>query len=569
MKTTLELLASLSLCSLTVACGDDTTAADTDAESSSSDATSTDPSAPSTGPAPSSSEGTRTGEATTEETGHGADSSSDGGETGPVDEDAPVLAITAPRPGAAISSRWWTFEGTVEDEGSGLTSLSYAGPDGDVEVDVADDGSFAVRVMLEPGEHAYAFTAEDAAGNTAEVATPVHFGHRASVGNSQAAFLRDGVLWTWGRNELGQLGNGTLAGSGWGDDPKTAELPVRYEVEVDDLVSIVTRQTFMLGLQSDGTVLSWGDNEAGQLGRSTPADCGSSGTTPCGRTPAAVDGLDHAVAIGAGFDHAIVLRDDGSVWTFGDNTYGQLGADTAGEPRMAPAAVAGLSDIIQVAAGSDVSYALGEDGTVYAWGENDSGQLGRGSVDDDAHPSPQAIMGLAGVVHVAAANTTAYALLADGTVVTWGRNHAGQAGIGVESEDDVLTPTAVVVEDGTTLDSVVSVSGDGFVGLALTADGQVYAFGLGALGQLGQGFLEAGERDLEDRRHASPVAVDRDDMDVFDILEVEGGAGGPSLAVSTDGHLFGWGWSFRGSLGLEGAINAWAYSAPVLVFAAD
>lgn len=571
MRTFSTSLAVLLTCGIAGGCGDDTESADTDVGTSTGEPGSTgEPLPGSTGNAETTSDipGGSTGD-TPGTTGVAETGSTGSAETTGAEQTAPTIELLSPRPGSAVASRVWTFEGTADDVDGDLDTVTYDGPDGAVEVEVADDGSFSAEVTLVPGPNSYAFTATDAEGNTAEATLDVHFGHRISVGNSQAAYLRDGTLFTWGRNELGQLGNGTLEGSGWGDDPETANLPVRYEVDVDGLVSVVNRQTFMLGLHSDGTVLSWGSNGSGQLGRDADTDCGSSGTSACGRTPTVVPGVTGAVAIGAGFEHALVLREDGSVWAWGDNAYGQLGDPAAGDTRMSPAAVVGVSDIIQVAAGSDASYALTADGTVYAWGENDRGQLGRGTTDGDAHPTPTLIDGLDDVVHVAAANTTAFALRSDGSLVAWGRNHTGQAGIGVESGDNVLMPTPVVDTDGNPLGDVVSVAGDGFVGLALTADGTVYAWGLGALGQLGQGYLDGGERDLDARRAASPVAIDDDLADAFDPLEIEGGAGGPSLALSADGNLFGWGWSFQGSLGLEGAINAWAYSAPVVVFAAD
>lgn len=559
-------------CPLATGCADDPLdAVDTDTSTGGTSSTSETgtTTSPTTG-GPSSTTTSPTTGATTNADESGSESSSGAvTETGSTDETPPQITITSPRDGAAVAASMWAFAGTVSDDDSGIESLTFDGPRGPIEVDVGDDGTFSFRAALTPGARTYAFTGTDAAGNESVAEASVHFGHRVSVGNSQAAFLRNGVLYTWGRNELGQLGNGTLEGSGWGDDPSTADLPVRYEIDVESLISIVTRQTFMLGLRDDGTVLSWGSNGNQQLGREAETDCGNSGTSACGRSPTPVPGLTDAIAINAGFDHSLVLQSDGTVWTFGDNTYGQLGVDTGGAPRMQPAAVQGLADVIQVAAGSDVSYGLTADGQVYAWGENDRGQLGRGDTDGDAHPQPTAIPGVADVVQVAAANTTALALLSDGTVLAWGRNHAGQAGIGEDTGEDVLIPTAVLTDGGDPLADVVSVSGDGFVGLALTADGRVHAWGLGALGQLGQGFLEGGERDLDNRVAASPVAVDRGDADAFDILELEGGAGGPSLALSADGHVFGWGWSFQGSLGLEGAINAWAYSAPVLVFAGE
>ena len=139
--------------------------------------------------------------------------------------------------------------------------------------------------------------------------------------------LAGGKLFTWGRNELGQLGNGTLTGT-WSAD-ETVVLPPMYEQAAADLVSIVTRQTFMIALASDGTVRTWGSNASGQLGYATPADCGSNGTSPCGRAPAIVPGISDAVAVAAGFDHALVLRADGSVIAFGSNAKGQLGITEA------------------------------------------------------------------------------------------------------------------------------------------------------------------------------------------------------------------------------------------------
>ncbi|MEM6292530.1 MAG: hypothetical protein AAGA54_14745 [Myxococcota bacterium] len=513
----------------------------------------------------SSSAGSTSAETGVDDTGETGDATDATGSQGA----APEVTLTSPRANSASAAQLVIFEGSVSDPDGDVESLTLDAPDATYTVELEDDGSFRGLVPLAPGPGDYTLTAADADGNEGSTSVPVHFGHRVSVGNSQAAYLREGTLYTWGRNELGQLGNGTLLGSAWGDDPSTADLPLRYELDTDGLISVVTRQTFMVALRDDGSVLTWGDNESGQLGQAAPADCGNSGTIPCLRVPTEVPGISNAIAIGAGFDHTLVLLDDGSVLSFGSNEYGQLGDAAAGPSRMDPAAVPGLEDVVQVAAGSDVSYAVLLDGSVYAWGENDRGQLGQGTTDGDAHPTPTVVDGVEDVLQVAAANTTAFALLGNGTVLAWGRNHAGQAGVGDDSGDDVLAPTAVVVESGDPLENVVSISGDGFVGMALTHDGTVYAWGLGALGQLGQGFLAGGERDLDNRVYASPVAVDRADARAFDILEIEGGAGGPSLAYSTDQHLFGWGWSFQGSLGLEGAINAWAYSAPVLVFAAD
>lgn len=487
-----------------------------------------------------------------------------------ADETPPELQLLTPRDGAMSATRRIRVTGMATDD-IGVDELVLEGVGEPIEL--AEDGTFTVTVDLAAGANTVAFIARDAANNETDVALHVYFGHRISVGNSQSAFLRDGSLFTWGRNELGQLGNGTLEGSGYGDDPETSALPVRYEIDVDGLVSVVTRQTFMIALRDDGTVMTWGSNSDGQLGYEAETDCGSGGASPCRREPTEVPGITGAVAVAAGFTHSLVLLDDGSVVTFGDNGAGQLGYATEGELGLVPTAVPGLDDIVQVAAGSGCSFALSQDGQVWAWGNNDRGQLGLGTADDEPHVVPALVPDLSDVASVAAANTTTYALLHDSTMMSWGRNHAGQAGVGADTSAEILAPTPMIAAGATPpgdpFVDVVAIAGDGFVGLGLTAEAGVFAWGLGSLGQLGQGYLSGGERDLDNRWVASPVAVEPADAALFDIVEIEAGAGGPSLALSADGHLFGWGWSFRGSLGLEGAIDAWAYSAPVLVFAAD
>ena len=180
-------------------------------------------------------------------------------------------------------------------------------------------------IEADKGQNAIDLHLTDAAGNATDETVEVYFGHRIGVGNSQAVALRDGVVHTWGRNELGQLGNGTLEGSGYGEDPETSSLPARYTLEVASVVSVVTRQTFMVALQAGGTVLTWGSNGSGQLGRETASDCGSNGTSACGRTPEPVVGLTDVVAVQAGFEHTLVLHADGSVSSFGSNEFGQLG----------------------------------------------------------------------------------------------------------------------------------------------------------------------------------------------------------------------------------------------------
>ena len=485
-----------------------------------------------------------------------------------ADVDAPALAIVTPREGIAIDERRVTVTGTLDDD-VGVATATYAIGTGEATaLPLGADGTFAFAFTPKPGNVAITITARDAAGNETKSTRNAYFGHRMSCGNSQSALLSGGKLYTWGRNELGQLATGALVGT----YSTTTTLPAMYEQPAASLVSVVTRQTFMIALANDGTVQTWGANDSGQLGYATLASCGTALTSACGRVRGTVPGITDAVAIAAGFSHALVLRADGTVLAFGKNDRGQLGQDAnAVSSTTTPTAVPGLADVISLGAGSSYSAAVTAEGKVFVWGDNTYGQLGLGAADTLAHPVPAEIAGIDDAVSVASANYTVYVKRADGTVLAWGQNANGQVGNGTTTT--VLAPTPVLLTAATEgvaavpLRNVESIAGDGFVGLALDHAGKAYAWGLGSLGQLGQGYTADGARDLVNRTVASPVFVEEADRPAFDGVEIEGGAGGPSFVWTSQQKLFGWGWSFQGSLGGGSTLlNAWAYSAPRLVF---
>jgi hypothetical protein len=172
----------------------------------------------------------------------------------------------------------------------------------------------------------------------------------------------DRKVYAWGRNSSGQLGDGTV-------DSRT--LPVAVRVGSVRYSGISAGRFHSLGLASDGTVYGWGGNGFGQLG---------DGTTDGRLEPVLSSGLTVlARSVSAGWVHSVVLGVDGKAYAWGGNAAGQLG-DTTVEDRSMAVAVVGISgNLKSVVAGGEYSLGLGDDGVVYGWGANESGQLGDGT----------------------------------------------------------------------------------------------------------------------------------------------------------------------------------------------
>jgi alpha-tubulin suppressor-like RCC1 family protein len=280
----------------------------------------------------------------------------------------------------------------------------------------------------------------------------------ASGEHSLALRGPDGSVWAWGRNDSGQLGDGTTV----------ARLLPMQVLGLEGVVALASGSRHVLALTSGRTVLAWGRNHEGQLG---------DGSTLPSSTPRLVSGLDDVVAVAAGGNHSLALLADGTVWAWGANTEGQLG-DGSKRNRTAPVQVAGLTHVVAVAAGDSHSLALLADGTVWAWGSNTRGQLGDGSTR--AHVRPERVPRLTGVVALASGSHHAIALDAAGAVWTWGYNGFGQLGDG--STDTRELPMRL---DG--LMGGASVDANGNHTVVVGADGSVRTWGANAQGQLGDG----------------------------------------------------------------------------------
>ncbi|TAJ78805.1 MAG: hypothetical protein EPO42_07300 [Gallionellaceae bacterium] len=163
------------------------------------------------------------------------------------------------------------------------------------------------------------------------------------------------------------------------------------------IVAVSAGMRHSLALMSDGTVWAWGGNYYGQLGYTPAVNLFTNSDTcvvttaltmPCSYDPKPVLGLDHVVAISAGTQHNLALKGDGTVWAWGYNAMGQLGTGAAAGfvYNQTPKQVPGLTGIISIAAGAYHSLAVKNDGTVWAWGDNTQGQLGDGSKTNRSSP---------------------------------------------------------------------------------------------------------------------------------------------------------------------------------------
>jgi alpha-tubulin suppressor-like RCC1 family protein len=281
------------------------------------------------------------------------------------------------------------------------------------------------------------------------------------------ALRAHGTVWAWGDNYSGQLGNGSTDSS---------EVPVQVN-GLTDVKAVAAGSRHSLALKSDGTVWGWGLNETSiwQLGT------GSAGNQD---TPVQVGSLEGVTAIAAGAQHGLALLANGTVWGWGANNYGQLG-DGSYDNRSTPVQVmtAGLvdplTDVAAIACGIGFSLALRSDGTVWAWGDDQYGQLGNGAAGSS--PTPVQVTELPLTRAIAGGAYHCLAVQADGTVRAWGDNWYGQLGDG--SSGDGTNKNAPVQVTGLT--GATGVAGGVTHSLALLSDGTVRAWGWNSEGQLG------------------------------------------------------------------------------------
>jgi alpha-tubulin suppressor-like RCC1 family protein len=266
-------------------------------------------------------------------------------------------------------------------------------------------------------------------------ATPVEVFGLTSVkslggrGYHSLALKNDGTIWTWGCNRDGELGIGVAYDSGSAGYQQGTNLPVQV-VGLTNPASLSGGGFFSLALMSNGTVMAWGENDAGECGNGTNINC---------PLPVQVVGLSNIAAISGGWMHTLALMSNGTVWSWGQNPNGELGDGTT-NTRYSPVQVTNLSNVVAVSTGDGNSMARTADGTVWKWGVNQFGELGNGTSDDGsiAHPIPMPVAGLSNIAISVNRDYHNICVRRDGTVWVWGDNRWG--GCGDASGNPALTP---------------------------------------------------------------------------------------------------------------------------------
>jgi len=287
---------------------------------------------------------------------------------------------------------------------------------------------------------------------------------------------------------------------------------------------VMAGQYHVVSLRSDGTVWTWGYNNSGQLGDNSTTQHNSAEQ---------VSGLSGIVQVTAGAYHNLALTSTGTLYAWGLNSSDQLG-DTTTTTRKTPVLVkktggTNLDNIAQIWSGGYHNFALDNNGTLWAWGLNTSGQLGDGGTTSQS--VAEALTSLTGsVTQLAVGSYHTLLLTPTGTVEAWGLNMTGQVGNGTMT--DQHSPGAVSGLSGVT---ITALAGGDEHSVALANDGTVYAWGYNGNGQIG---------DNTTTNRASAVHL----SSFSSVTQIEAGYD-HTLALKNDGTMWAWGSNSFGELG--------------------
>lgn len=286
-------------------------------------------------------------------------------------------------------------------------------------------------------------------------------GPRAGIREATIAIKTDGTMWSWGSNYFGQLGLNIATN-------ETRSSPVQIGSGTDWATVALNRHA--LAVKTDGTLWAWGRNASGQLG---------TGNSSQQSSPVQVGSLTNWAGVSCGNDHSIAIKTNGTIWAWGKNEFGQLGINLGYQYiRNSPTQIGSGTDWASVSAGDYSTFAIKTNGTLWAWGRNDSGELGLGNTTN--YSSPKQVGSLTSWSKVAGGANHALALRTNGSLFSWGINGSGQ--LGLNNTTSYSSPMQVG-----NLQNWSKIAGGSSFSLAIKTDGTLWSWGINSYGRLGIG----------------------------------------------------------------------------------
>jgi len=283
----------------------------------------------------------------------------------------------------------------------------------------------------------------------------------AGGGSFTAAIKTDGTLWTWGINTNVQLGDNTTT---------NRSTPVTTFAGGTNWKQVAVGSFHTAAIKTDGTLWTWGGNNVGRLGDNTITDRFTPVTTFAGGT--------NWKQVTCGIDYTAAIKTDGTLWTWGGNTSLQLGVNDAAQRNTPVTTFAGGTNWKQVFGSQTITAAIKTDGTLWTWGQNSNGQIG----DNTTFARSTPVTTFAGGTNwkqVAGGNLSIAAIKTDGTLWTWGQNINGNLG----TNDTTNRSTPVTTFAGGTNWKQVARAGN--MAAAIKTDGTLWVWGLNSNGNLG------------------------------------------------------------------------------------
>lgn len=283
--------------------------------------------------------------------------------------------------------------------------------------------------------------------------------------------------------------------------------------------SMILGDTHSGMITQDGCIYTWGGNRYGQLGN---------GTTQLQASPQKIQ-LEHVKFADFGMETSGAVTEDGSLYTWGWNYYGQLGYEKTDEYNPLPKKVDLPGRVIALSMGGTHSSAITEDGSLYTWGNNSDYQLGTGAKNDEYHPTPEKVILPEPAIHVSCGNYHSGAVTKDGSLYTWGDNNGGQLGRDTSAASGKL-PGIVEFPNGS---RVLNMDFGYMHSGAVTEDG-LYMWGSDFLGngETLQAYYQPIKIDIPKSREILTHAI-----------------GMNSALLTEDGYLYTWGTNDAGELG--------------------